>query len=118
MKPLVKLMTALGFPPVAGVVLAVLIASQTPLNLTELSKKTGYAKSHLSQTLKLLHARRIVDSYVDKKKKYYVINKQGLMKELEEHIEIILESLHHLSSSREGSDFSDLYEKLARKFKV
>ncbi|MEM2009296.1 MAG: MarR family transcriptional regulator [Thermosphaera sp.] len=118
MKIWIKLMTALGFPPVAGVVLAALITSKTPLNLTELSRRTGYAKSHLSQTLKLMHARNVVESYVEKKKKYYVLNMKGLLKELEQHIDNILDSLHHLSNNTNEIEFAEFYEKLSRKFKV
>lgn len=109
MKSLAKLMTLLGFPPVAGVVLAVLLTSRTPLSLTELSRKTGYAKSHLSQTLKLLHARDIVDFYVERKKKYFIVNNQGLLKALKDHIHVLIDSLNQLANITDNPEFRRLY---------
>ncbi len=117
MKPLVKLMTLLGLPPIAGIILAVLITSKTPLDLTELSRKTGYAKSHLSQTLKLLHAQEIVDFYVERKRKYFIVNKQGLLKALREHINNLIDSLDQLASVSENPEFRNLCNEAFRKVK-
>lgn len=117
MKPLVKLMTLLGLPPVAGIILSVLLTSGTPLDLTELSRKTGYAKSHLSQTLKLLYAREIVDFYVERKKKYFIVNNQGLLKALREHINSLIDSLNQLANITENPEFLKLYLETFRDIK-
>ncbi|MGB9827149.1 hypothetical protein IMZ38_05115 [Thermosphaera chiliense] len=117
MKPLVKLMTLLGLPPVAGIILSVLLTSGTPLDLTELSRKTGYAKSHLSQTLKLLYAREIVDFYVERKKKYFIVNNQGLLKALREHINNLIDSLNQLANLTENPEFLKLYLETFRDIK-
>ncbi len=84
---LVELLNFLGMPRVAAVALAVLLSESKALSLTELSRKTGYAKSHLSTHLKILAIHGLVVVVRDKKKILYSANRRSVVNMIRNHLD-------------------------------
>ncbi len=89
-----RLLMLLGFPPVAAAIVAILLTEGRPLTLSELSEKTGYAKSHLSSALKLLEEKLLVELRRGKRRSLLVSLKPGAIeKVVRDHIKEICENL-------------------------
>lgn len=82
MKSLIQLFSFLGLPPVAATALAVLVMEARALSLSELSQKTGYAKSHLSTHLKHLAVNGYVEAVKTKRRILYRVDKNGVLRHL------------------------------------
>lgn len=58
---IVRLLTLIGLPQAAATIVAVLLIEERALGLDEISMLTGYAKSHVSTTIRLLEEKRLVE---------------------------------------------------------
>ncbi len=94
MKSIVSLLIFLGLPSVAATALAVLLTASEPLTLTELSNRTGYAKSHLSTHLRYLARSGLVEYVRKHGKAFYKARKEALLNLVHKHLE---ELKHHLA---------------------
>ncbi len=111
-----KILESLGYPPAASRVYAMLLLSEKPLTINELSKLTGLGKSTVSTSLRLLEHDGLV--YYEKvgRSKIYTARSpfnQLLLfptRILKEYVEPLMERLEGLSK---GSDkYSKLLEEL------
>ncbi len=113
MKLLVDLLRTLGLPSGAAAALAVLIVENSPLGLNELSRKTGYAKSHLSLYMKTLASRGLVELIRDGRRLYYKASNNALFNLLREHIDRIKVAIDSTSSIVIDKNLSNNLEKLS-----
>ncbi len=104
MKPLIMLLAKLGLPLGAATALAVLLIEKTPMCLSELSRKTGYAKSHLSIYLRTLASKRLVEINRYGRRIYYRASNNALSRLLKEHFESIYLTLQYIKQSSSMSD--------------
>lgn len=114
MKLLVNLLRILGLPLGAAAALAILIVEGTPLGLGELSRKTGYAKSHLSLYMKTLASRGLVELVRDGRRIYYRASSSALMRLLRDHFAGIKTAIDSTSSIIRDETLSSSLRELAR----
>ncbi len=86
MRSMIYLLTFLGLPTVAATVLATLLSETRPLSLTELSRKTGYAKSHLSTHLRYLVFNGLVSIVRQGRRTLYYARREVLADILARHL--------------------------------
>jgi DNA-binding transcriptional regulator GbsR (MarR family) len=86
MRSMIYLLTFLGLPRVAATILATLLSETRPLSLTELSHRTGYAKSHLSTHLRYLVFNGLVNISRQGKRTSYYARKEVLAEVLARHL--------------------------------
>ncbi len=113
MRLLVDLLRTLGLPSGAAAALAVLIIENCPLGLNELSRKTGYAKSHLSLYMKTLASRGLVELIRDGRRLYYRASNNALFSLLREHLNRIKVAIDSTSSIVVDKNLSNNLEKLS-----
>ncbi len=119
---IVRFLVLIGLPLVAARILSVLIMEGRPLSLDELSRKTGYVKSHISTTLKYLEEKLVIEKIYGKRKKLMVKLKEGALKnllmdhieKLKNHINEIIEYMSYSEKRIDAiiRDLSDVLEKL------
>jgi len=114
-KALVQLLTYLGMPSVAATALAVLISETTPLSLSELAKKTGYAKSHLSPHLKILAANGLISMVRSKKKIIYTARKESIIMLLRSHLENLKAMVNSVSHTLVDQEIRPILNRLSNK---
>ena len=76
----------LDLPKVASLTLASLIIASKPLSLSELSERTGYAKSHLSYAVKLLERSSLIERVVIGKQIRFKAGKEALEEAIRKHL--------------------------------
>jgi DNA-binding transcriptional regulator GbsR (MarR family) len=86
MRSMVHLLTFLGLPRVAATILATLLSETRPLSLTELSNRTGYAKSHLSTHLRYLVFNGLVNIIRQGRRTLYYARREVLTEILARHL--------------------------------
>ncbi len=116
-KIIANLLVTLGLPLGAAMALAVLLAEGGPLGLSELSEKTGYAKSHLSLYLKTLASRGLVRVERRGRRLYYSASINGLVEYIREHLEKISTSLSAASQSVKDINASRILSELSNELK-
>ncbi len=101
----IKLLRLLGLPLAAASALTVLLLESRPLSLSELSKKTGYAKSHLSNAIRLLEEKLLIERIVlPKKKVLFKAEKRALIKLLRNHLAELRSSLQNVIDNVKARD--------------
>ncbi len=101
----IKLLRLLGLPLAAATALAVLLLESRPLSLSELSKKTGYAKSHLSNAVRLLEEKLLIERIVlPRKKVLFKAKKEALIKLLRNHLAELRNSLQNVIDNVKAHD--------------
>lgn len=94
---LVKLLELFGLPLVAARILSVLLMEGRPLSLEELSRRTGYVKSHVSTALRYLEEKLLIERIYGKRRKLIIRLREGALRDLvREHIERIKTSIHEV----------------------
>ena len=83
---LASLLMRLDLPRVASLALAALIVASRPLSLSELSDRTGYAKSHLSYAVKLLERSYLVERIIMGKQIRFRAKREALEEVIRKHI--------------------------------
>ncbi|RLF02681.1 MAG: hypothetical protein DRJ64_09060 [Thermoprotei archaeon] len=88
-----------GLPLVAAVAISKLVKESRPMSLTELSRATGYAKSHLSIALRLLEEKRMVTRMKSKGRRVlFVASRNAVLKLVREYIMELKNEITYLSS--------------------
>ena len=122
LKPLILLLTRLGLPLGAATALAILLLEKNPLCLSDLAKKTGYTKSHLSIYLRTLASRKLVEIRRIGRRIYYRASNNALAKLLHEHLESIHSTLEYLKNTVGTSDelnhFTKELDRLIKSLKI
>ncbi len=116
-KIIANLLVTLGLPLGAAMALAVLLSEGVPLGLSELSEKTGYAKSHLSLYLKTLASRGLVRVERRGRRLYYSASINGLVEYVREHLEKISTSLSAASQAVKDINASRILSELSNELK-
>ncbi|MEM0020947.1 MAG: hypothetical protein QW039_06730 [Fervidicoccaceae archaeon] len=88
-----RLFLKLGFTLSAAVILGIMLKSQKPLTFGELVQKSGYAKGHVSLTLKNLEAMKIVERFCENKKTMFKLKERAISNIIKEHLAEIREFL-------------------------
>jgi len=100
-----------GLPAAAAAILATLLIESKPMDLDELSSKTGYAKSHLSSMLRLLEEKLLIEKIPGKSRKvYFKAKRDALTKIIHQHLRRIRNSLRDtLAELHDGlTEFKEL----------
>lgn len=79
---ILRLLKLLGLPTSAAVILTVLLLEVKPMSLSELSRKTGYAKGHLSTSLRLLEEKSLIERITTRGRKVLFDVKTGAISRL------------------------------------
>jgi DNA-binding transcriptional regulator GbsR (MarR family) len=108
-----RLFLKLGFTLSAATVLTVLFSAKNPMCFGEIVKATGYAKGHVSQILKQLEARKIVERIYEGKKVQFRLKKNALSELLLEHLVEIKKSIEPFAMQSFPQD--DRIKKLVEK---
>ncbi len=116
-KILAGFLTMLGLPMAAAAALAVLLVEGVPLGLSELSRKTGYAKSHLSQYLRTLASHGLVRIERRGKRYYYIASINGLIKYVDRRIEELGDNISAISNYLRDVNASQLLRDLSSQLK-
>ncbi len=95
---LASLLTMLRLPKVAALALSVLLVESRPMSLSEISKATGYAKSHLSEALKLLESSSLVERVVRGRRVAFRPRKKAVELLLRKHLQDLRRSLNEVRS--------------------
>ena len=112
LEAVVYLLRMLGMPTSSSIVLATLLAESRPMGLDELCERTGYAKSHLSASLRLLEERRLVERVAAKGRRVLFRVREGaLSRLLHEHLSELSHSIRRVVE--EGREIG-VGEKLGR----
>ncbi len=90
---IVRLLVALGLPVAAARVAGILLEEDRPLSLDELSRRTGYAKSHVHAMLRLLESRLVVRRHYAGRRILYSTDPRGIERLIMNHIRELLEAL-------------------------
>lgn len=99
MLSLAKLLQLIGLPATAALVLAILIVEGKPLSLKELSKRTGYAKGHLSSILQSLEGRKLIEKVYERRRKLLVKVRRNVVHNLlREHLTTLRETIREIIS--------------------
>ena len=118
MKSIVSLLVFLGLPNVAATALAVLLTASEPLTLTELSNRTGYAKSHLSTHLRYLARSGLVEYVRRHGKAFYKARKDALLDLIHKHLKDLKHHLdyinHEIRDAELNSPINSLLNELSR----
>lgn len=99
---LVELLTLLGLRRHFAYLLALLLVFNKEVSLKELSQLSGYAKSRVSEIMKALEDRGLVEVRVIKKRSYYRVRTNELKKLIEERERKLLELRDYLERSPSG----------------
>jgi len=76
----------LDLPRVASLTLATLLMASEPLTLTELSERTGYAKSHISYALRLLERASLIERIASGRQVRFRAGGEALERAIRRHI--------------------------------
>ncbi len=112
---IIDLLGFIGLPRVAAVALAILLYEQKGLTLSELVRRTGYAKSHLSTYLKTLAANGLVECIYSGRRVVYRARKQGVIKLLKNHLESLKHRIDYASKTLHDYELSTLLSGLSEK---
>ncbi len=110
-----ELLGFLGLPRVAAITLAVLLSEHTGLTLSELSQKTGYAKSHLSTYLKTLVANGLVEYMYSGKRILYRAKKQGIIELLKNYLKTLKSMLDIASNTLHDQELHSYLRRLSNR---
>lgn len=84
---ILRLLKMLGLPTSAALAFAVLLLEVRPMSLDELCERTGYAKSHLSTSLRLLEEKLLTRRVFGRGRKvFFTVKKDALKMLLQEHL--------------------------------
>jgi len=117
MKALINILVALGLPIVAATALAVLLVEATPLSLSELSKKTGYAKSHLSPQLRMLAFNGLVEIIRKRRQVLYKARHEAFIDLIHGHLSDLQASLEQVAHRINDEAFSHNLKDIASTLK-
>lgn len=117
MKALVNILVALGLPIVAATALAVLLVETTPLSLSELSKKTGYAKSHLSPHLRMLAFNGLVEIIRRRRQVLYKARPEAFIDLIHSHLSDLQVGLEQIARRINDEEFSRHLKDIASNLK-
>ncbi len=96
---LVKFLVLTGLPVAAASILAILLVESRPMDLNELSRLTGYAKSHLCTMARLLEERRLIERIrLRGKRVLFRARKEAIVAILRSHISELRDALRSASS--------------------
>ncbi|MCD6301379.1 MAG: helix-turn-helix domain-containing protein [Staphylothermus sp.] len=112
MRSIVGLLVFLGLPSVAASALAVLITASKPLTLTELSNRTGYAKSHLSTHLRYLARTGLVEYIRKHGRAFYRARKDALLNLIHKHLKELKQHLDYINTEIKDTELSSLLNSL------
>lgn len=112
---LVDLLGYTGLSRTSSLILAVLINEKNYISLTDLSRKTGYAKSHLSMYLKTLVLLNLVDRKHIGRKILFGINRNGLINYLKNYLINLRELLRFSSKNITDNELRSFLEKMYHK---
>jgi len=105
MDPLVDLFTMLRLQFAAALILSTLVHERRPLSLKELAEATGYTKSHLSSTLRLLEEKRLIKRIRVRGRKYlFQARAEGLIALIYGHLSKIHEYLRFMTDELKDGD--------------
>ena len=110
---LVDLLGFMGLPRVAAMALAILLLEGRELSLSELVRRTGYAKSHLSTYLRTLAANGLVECVYSGRRVLYRVNKRGVVRLLKNHLESLKTRLDMASKTLHDHELNALLKKLS-----
>lgn len=95
---IIRLLTMTGLPIAPATILATLITEKRPLDLSELSRLTGYAKSHLSTMIRLLEEKKLVERIqLSGRRVVFKVKKDALASVIHNHLDELRLTLHHAS---------------------
>lgn len=115
MRSLVDLLMFLGLPAVAASALAVLIKESIPLSLSELSEKTGYAKSHLCTHLKHLVFNGLVKVKKVGRKKLFYTDRDTLTRLIIKHLNELKSRIDFVVNETNNNELSNILLSYSRK---
>ncbi len=91
---IVKFLKMLGLPIASAIVLAVLLLESRPLSLDDLRRRTGYAKSHLSSSLRLLEEKLLIERIIGPRRRVlFRVRRDALVRLLHEHLSELREGI-------------------------
>ncbi len=96
---IIRALIAMGLPAAAAAVLETLYSHGRPMSLDEISRATGYARSHVHAMLRILEERLAVKRVIARRRVLYVADPQALEKLLASHIRNLRESLEEAGHS-------------------
>lgn len=117
---LISVLSSTGLPRSCSKILATLYLSDKPLSGKELTQITGYSKSAVSATMKMLEGRKIIRVYKQGKNRIYAPNLTFSQLFIESHITALekakssMKDLRH----RKGSSLSIKLEKLEKEISI
>jgi len=119
LEALVSLLRMLGMPTSSSIVLATLLLEARPMDLNELHERTGYAKSHLSSSLRLLEEKKLVERIIARgRRALFRARREALRKLLHEHLSELRRSIHgvieELGGVEEDERLREIEENLLR----
>ncbi len=104
---IIKLLKMLGLPIAAAVILTVLLIESKPMSLDDLRRKTGYAKSHLSSSLRLLEEKLLIERIIGPRRRvWFCVKRDALLKLLREHFSELKDYLHSVISELEDGEYT------------
>jgi len=112
MSGLSYLLSLIGLKPNMVKIMTLLLLSNRALSLRELSELTGYGKSRVSEIMKVLEARGLVEVSIDKKRTYYRARIDALIRHVEEHVRSLARSLEEAHRESGIRDFLEIASKL------
>ncbi|ADV64907.1 helix-turn-helix domain-containing protein [Desulfurococcus mucosus] len=114
MNGLLTLLSLIGLKPNMARIIAILLLSNKALSLSEVCNATGYAKSRVSEIMRILEAKGLVEVSIVKKKAYYKVRVEALRKHIEEHLERLARSLEEAHRESGVRDFMEIAEAVRR----
>ncbi|MCS7103978.1 MAG: MarR family transcriptional regulator [Thermofilaceae archaeon] len=117
---LTNVLSSFGLPRSCSKILATLYLSEKPLSGKELTQITGYSKSAVSATMKMLEARKIITVYKQGKNRIYAPNLTFSQLFIESHITILekAKSLMKDLRYRKGNSISSKLEKMEKEISI
>lgn len=97
---LTRFFLRLGLTLSAAVVLKVMLSSNIPLTFKEIVEMTGYAKGHVSFTLKQLEARKLIYRVYEGRKVKYKVKENAISSLILEHLSELKSSLEPFASEQ------------------
>jgi DNA-binding transcriptional regulator GbsR (MarR family) len=104
----------LGLPAAAAAALAVLIVEGVPMGLSEISRRTGYSKGHLSVYLRTLSSRGLVERINVGRRTYYKSSPNTLIRIFEQQLCRLRSSIEAASRSIKDSTYSARLQEISR----
>ncbi len=95
---LIRFLRLTGLPLGAASILAILLIESRPMDLNELSRLTGYAKSHLSSMARLLEEKKLIERIVVRGRKVvFRARREAIIDTLRHHLSELRSALQNIS---------------------